>query len=72
MIRSTLIRPTLVLALLLVLPSPVFAQGKGKAKEPPARPTPTVADFAYGQDSERQKFDFWQAKIGQARRRWCC
>jgi acetyl esterase/lipase len=31
-------------------------------KAPPARPDPTVADFAYGQDSERQKFDFWQAK----------
>lgn len=23
---------------------------------------PTVADFAYGHDSERQKFDFWQAE----------
>ena len=25
------------------------------------RPTPTVADYVYGTDSERQKFDFWQA-----------
>ena len=32
------------------------------AKQPPARPTPTAADYAYGQDSVRQKFDFWQAK----------
>lgn len=62
---STLIRPTLVLALLLILSSSVFAQGKAKQKEPPARPEPTVADFAYGHDSERQKFDFWQAKSDQ-------
>lgn len=27
-----------------------------------SRPAPTVADYAYGMDSERQKFDFWQAK----------
>jgi acetyl esterase/lipase len=40
------------------LTSPLFAQ---KA-EPPKRPDPTVADFAYGHDSERQKFDFWQAR----------
>jgi acetyl esterase/lipase len=31
-------------------------------KQPPARPAPTAADYAYGKDSERQKFDFWQAK----------
>jgi acetyl esterase/lipase len=31
-------------------------------KAPPERPAPTVADFVYGQQSERQKFDFWQAK----------
>jgi acetyl esterase/lipase len=31
-------------------------------KKPPARPDPTFADVAYGTDSERQKFDFWQAK----------
>jgi acetyl esterase/lipase len=57
-----MIQRMLILTLLLVLPSSAFAQGKGKAKEPPARPTPTAADFVYGQDSERQKFDFWQAK----------
>jgi acetyl esterase/lipase len=31
-------------------------------KQPPARPTPDVADYAYAQDHERQKFDFWKAK----------
>jgi acetyl esterase/lipase len=47
-----------VLVLLLVLPTWLLAQEKA----PPDRPEPTVADFAYGKDSERQKFDFWQAK----------
>jgi len=28
----------------------------------PDRPTPTVEDYAYAKDHERQKFDFWQAK----------
>lgn len=28
----------------------------------PDRPTPTVADFVYGVESERQKLDFWKAK----------
>lgn len=35
---------------------------KAEKKAPPERPTPTVADFAYGKDSERQKFDFWKAE----------
>jgi acetyl esterase/lipase len=52
----------LVVCLLVVLSSSAAAQEKAKKKEPPARPTPTAADYAYGQDSERQKFDFWQAK----------
>lgn len=30
-------------------------------KAPPPRPTPTVADFAYGPHA-RHRFDFWQAK----------
>lgn len=55
-------RPVLVVCLLVVLSSSAVAQEKAKKKEPPARPTPTAADYAYGQDSERQKFDFWQAK----------
>ena len=53
----------LVLSLCLSIPALTSAQDKPAAKKaPPARPTPAVADFAYGQDSERQKFDFWQAK----------
>ncbi|MDX1948220.1 MAG: alpha/beta hydrolase [Pirellulaceae bacterium] len=58
-------RPLLGL-LLLLLPALTWAQAPKtdapKKKAPPERPTPTVADFAYGTDSERQKFDFWQAK----------
>lgn len=58
-----MIRRSLIVLLVLCLPSVVLAQAKAnKAKEPSARPDPTAADFAYGQDSERQKFDFWQAK----------
>ena len=52
----------LAVLVLLILPSFAFAQEKAKAKGAPDRPTPTAADFAYGGDSERQKFDFWQAK----------
>ena len=51
--------------LALSLPAVSVAQEpaqKKKKQGPPPRPTPTVADFAYGKDSERQKFDFWQAK----------
>jgi acetyl esterase/lipase len=52
----------LAVLLLLILPSAVYSQEKAKAKQGPDRPTPTAADFTYGRDSERQKFDFWQAK----------
>ena len=52
----------MIVALLLIWPLSVQAQEKAKAKQPPERPEPTVADYAYGKDSERQKFDFWQAK----------
>src|SRR6185503_20213686 len=58
----TMFRLMLVTCLLLVLSSSAVAQEKAKKNEPPARPAPTAADYAYGQDSERQKFDFWQAK----------
>ena len=62
---------------LLLLPVCLFAQDKAKAepktepkaaakqpaaKTPPARPEPTVANYEYGNESERQVFDFWQAK----------
>jgi acetyl esterase/lipase len=54
------------LAVMLVIAwssSLVAQEQKAKAKKaPPARPTPTAADFAYGTEHERQKFDFWQAK----------
>src|SRR5262245_46747351 len=51
-------------ALLLVCSSLLLAQDdKAKPKpQPPVRPTPTVADYSYAKDHERQKFDFWQAK----------
>lgn len=53
-----------VLFLVFILSAPLLAQEKAKpkAKQPPARPMPTVADFAYAKDHERQRFDFWQAK----------
>ncbi len=51
-----------IVALLLILPSAVFAQQtKPKAPRQPARLAPTAADVVYGTDSERQRFDFWQA-----------
>jgi acetyl esterase/lipase len=55
-----MIRRVLPLALLLLVPTIGLAQEKAR-KKAPQRPKPTVADYAYGQDSERQKFDFWQA-----------
>jgi acetyl esterase/lipase len=51
---------TLVLSLCSLLPGQEKA--KPKPKQPPERPTPTVADCAYANDHERQRFDFWQAK----------
>lgn len=35
---------------------------KNQEKKPPQRPTPTVADYPYGKESPRQRFDFWQAE----------
>jgi acetyl esterase/lipase len=32
------------------------------AREKPASPVPTAADYAYGKDHKRQRFDFWQAQ----------
>jgi acetyl esterase/lipase len=50
--------------IVLLVPSSVLAQSKTKKpKKPPGpRLEPTVADFAYAHDSDRQRFDFWQAK----------
>lgn len=57
------------LVLGIAMASPAFAQTAPKAKakakakaEAPARLAPTVADFVYGHDSERQRFDFWKAE----------
>lgn len=52
--RSRKIASMLNLLLALLVPL--------QAKAPPERPAPTFADVVYGRDSERQKFDFWQAK----------
>jgi acetyl esterase/lipase len=54
----------LLAVVLLIVPTSVFAQAKTKKPKKPAPPRlePTVADFAYAHDSERQRFDFWQAK----------
>lgn len=60
-----LMRQTIWVSILSLAVCPfAFSQEKKqeKKKGPPQRPTPTVADFVYGKDSERQKFDFWQAK----------
>src|SRR5688500_2843312 len=50
------------IACLLAFPAAPLAQVKAK-NEPPSRPEPTAANFAYGDQSERQVFDFWQAKV---------
>jgi len=58
-------RLALTLLLATLFSSLTLAQdekAKPKAKEPPARPTPDIADYAYAKDHERQKFDFWKAK----------
>ncbi len=52
---------SLLVAALLLIPSVAPAQN-ARQRNSPDRPTPSVADFFYGDDSERQKFDFWQAQ----------
>src|SRR6478735_973102 len=55
----------LLAVVLLLVPTSAFAQTNAKKKAAkPAGPrlAPTVANFVYGKDSERQRFDFWQAK----------
>jgi acetyl esterase/lipase len=53
----------IVSLLLLLLPTAVFAQAKSVPAA--ARPTPSIADFVYGHDSERQRFDFWRAESAE-------
>ena len=56
-----MLRSMLTVTLIVLSTAPLLAQEK-KRKAAPERPMPTVANFEYGKDSERQKFDFWQAK----------
>src|SRR5215467_6763203 len=53
---------TLVFAMFFTASLAAQDQKAKQKKAPPERPTPTVADYAYAKDHERQKFDFWQAK----------
>jgi hypothetical protein len=57
-------RLMLLAVILLLVPSSLLAQVSPKKakKKPPERPKPTVSNYAYAHDSERQKLDFWQAK----------
>lgn len=58
-------RMVVAFAAVLACTSAFGQDEKAKAKKdkaPPARLTPTVADYAYAKDHERQRFDFWQAK----------
>jgi len=55
-------RAPLLLSLVAFLTEVSLAPVQATAQEAPERPAPTIADFAYGHDSERQKFDFWQAR----------
>ena len=57
-----MLKRMLVVSLLVMLPAAALAQGKANSKRAADRPKPTIADFAYGDDSPRQKFDFWQAE----------
>jgi acetyl esterase/lipase len=43
---------------LVAIKTPARKQGN----KPPERPTPTIADYRYGDDSPRQRFDFWKAE----------
>ncbi len=63
--KGNLMRRWMLLAVIILLvPSSVFAQAKTKKPKRQSTPRlePKVADFEYAHDSERQRFDFWQAK----------
>jgi len=62
MLSLRFVLPALLLSLAL---SPAVAQAQQSSPAKPAAPpavTPTVANLAYGTDSERQKLDFWKAE----------
>lgn len=55
-----MLRPALLSLCLMACSLPVVSAQEQQA--PPKTLAPTVADYVYGTDSERQKFDFWQAE----------
>jgi acetyl esterase/lipase len=57
--RRMIVRP-IAWCCVFVMSVDALAQTSVDSQSP--RVKPTVADFAYGTDSERQKFDFWQAE----------
>ncbi len=60
-----MLRVVLALGVGVVSWNLAWAQADQPKSEPPKRPAPTVANYAYGTDSDRQKFDFWQAKSNE-------
>jgi acetyl esterase/lipase len=48
--------------MIFLLVSPMALGQAQSAKTRPRNPKPTVPNYAYGKDSERQVLDFWQAK----------
>lgn len=43
-------------------PTKANSESNPAEKKPPQRPSPTVSNFKYGTESERQCFDFWKAE----------
>jgi acetyl esterase/lipase len=56
----------LLLLSLVSFPSASFLCAQQTVDVQPPRPAPTVADFTYGKDSDRQKFDLWQATVDKS------
>jgi acetyl esterase/lipase len=55
-------RLTSSVAFLIVVTLSATADGQRPIDKGTGKLVPTQADFAYGRDSERQRFDFWQAE----------
>ncbi|MGC1276121.1 MAG: alpha/beta hydrolase [Planctomycetaceae bacterium] len=62
MLRLRLVLPSLLVASMLPAALPAQAPAADAKPSQPAAVEPTVADLAYGTDSERQKLDFWKAE----------